>query len=252
VLGRAVGIQSVILDMARLPASGATIVFPLRDEGGLRHILADLDVGHAFDATAVHQLYWKLGEIIGQWMSEQQRLEVSPVAKALLSTAGNLSEISILLGGLEAGLHSDLEIAVSSRIAQYLALDPAVGSLARAQELISSFQQEAARIAHVCMVAVADLPEQSEERGRRALDWYDSFTSLLFDIADRAGVQPALRKDRITGARSGWLFETARALETFLYPYMRSPSAEACGSRLDRSKRRLQRGARQGRPVSAK
>jgi hypothetical protein len=121
VLGRAVDIQSVILDMARLPASGATIVFPLRDDGELHHILADLDVGHAFDARDVHDLYWNLGKIIGQWMSEQQRLEVSPVAKALLSTAGNLSAISVLLGGLEAGLHSDLEIAVSSRIAQYLA-----------------------------------------------------------------------------------------------------------------------------------
>jgi hypothetical protein len=242
----------VILDMARLPASGATIVFPLRDQADLHRVLSDLDVGHAFDANDVRELYWKLGEIIGQWMSEQQRLEVSPVAKALLSTAGNLSEVSLLLGGLEAGLHSDLDMAVASRIAEYLALDPAVGSLAKAQELISSFQQETARIAHVCMVAVADLPEQSEERGRRALDWYDNFASLLFDIADRAGVQPTLRKDRIAGARSGWLFKAAQAFETFLYPYMRSPSAEACGSRLDRSKRRLQRGARQGRPVSAK
>jgi hypothetical protein len=42
-------------------------------------------------------LYWKLGAIIGQWMSEQQRLEASAVGKALLSTARNLNEVSALL-----------------------------------------------------------------------------------------------------------------------------------------------------------
>lgn len=231
--------------MARLPASGATIASPLRGKGELHRVLSDLDVGHEFDAIAVHELYWKLGEIIGQWMSEQQRLEVSPVAKALLSTAKNLSEVSLLLGGLETGLHTDLEIAVASCTAKYLALDPAVGSLAKAEELISSFQQDAARMAHVCMVAHADLPDRPGERGRRALDWYDDFTALLLDIANKGGVKPTLRKDRGTRARSGWLFEAAQALETFLYPEMRSPSAEARGKRLERSQRRLRDAKRQ-------
>jgi hypothetical protein len=244
-------IKSVILYMGRLPATGARIASPCRDEAELHRVFSDLHVGHAFDSIAVHELYWKFGAVIGQWLSEQQRLEVSPIAKILLSTAKNLGEVSLLLGGLETGFHSEVEIAVAARTAKYLALDPAVGSYEKAQELISLFRQDANRIAHVCMVAVADLPEQSAQRGRRALYWYDDFTALLLDIADKAGIRPALRKDRGTGARSGWLFEAALALETFLYAQMRSPSAEACGSRLDRSKRRLQRGARD-RLLSAK
>ena len=94
--------------------------------------------------AAVHEFYLNLASIIGQWMSEQQRLDASSVAGSLLSTARSLNEASLALGGLETGIHSDLEIAVASRIAKYLALDPSVSSLAKAQEFISSFRQEAA------------------------------------------------------------------------------------------------------------
>jgi hypothetical protein len=231
--------------MVRLPASGARIATPRRNEGELHRVLSELRVGHSFDATTVHELYWKFGTVIGQWLSEQQRMEVSPIAKALLSTAKNLSEASLLLSGIETGFHSDLEIAVASRAVQYLALDPSVGSVEKAQKHISLFQQDAARIAHVCMVALADLPDRSGERGRPPLDWYNNFVALLLRIAEKAGVEPTLRKDRITGVRSGWLFEAAQALESFLYPEMRSPNPEACGKRLERSRRRLRDAKRQ-------
>jgi hypothetical protein len=231
--------------MPRLPVAGASIASPLQDEGELKRVLSDLGVDQVLSPTAVHELHLNLAAIIGQWMLEQQRLEVSSVAGSLLSTARSLNEASLILGGFETGFHSYLEITVASRIAQYLALLPGVNSLAEAQELISSFRQEAARIAHVCMVARADLPDRPEERGRRALRWYDDFTALLLDLANKAGVQPTLRKDRNTGVRSGWLFEAAQALEPFLYREMRSPSAEACGTRLDRSMRRLRQRTRQ-------
>lgn len=235
----------MILNVSRLPSSGATIASPLRDEGEFHRVLSDLHVGHAFDVTAVHEIYLQLGEIIGRWMAEQQRLEVSPVGKALVSIAKSLNEVSALLAGLETGIHSDLEIAVASRTAEYLAMDPTVASLDKARELVSAFQRDAARMAHVCMVARADLPNRAEKLGRRALQWYDPFTALLLQIAEKADLEPTLSKDRITGVRSGWLFEAAQALEAFLYPEMRSPSAEACGSRLDRSRRRLRRRTRQ-------
>jgi hypothetical protein len=224
--------------MPRLQTSGVTIATPHRGEGELHRVLSELHVGDAFDAAAVHDLYWKLGAIIGQWMSEQQRLEASSVAGSLLSTARGLNEASMVLSGCETGFHSDLEIAVASRIANYLALDPRVSSLAKAQDLISSFRQEAARIAHVCMVARADLPDRPEETGRRALEWYDDFTALLLDLANKAdGAQTRWRGlDRV---RIGWLLEAAQALESFLYREMRSPSAEACEKRLQRSRRRL-------------
>jgi hypothetical protein len=59
--------------------------------------------------------------------------------------AKNLNEVSALLAGLETGIHSDLEIAVASRTAEYLAMDPTVASLDEARELISAFQRDAAR-----------------------------------------------------------------------------------------------------------
>jgi hypothetical protein len=129
--------------------------------------------------------------------------------------------------------------------AEYLALDPTVGSHHKAEQLLSAFHQEAARVAHVCLVARADLPDSPGERGRSALDWYDDFTALLLDIAVTAGIEPALKKDRITRARSGWLFEAAQSLEPFLYREMRSPSPEACGKRLERSRTRLRERERQ-------
>jgi hypothetical protein len=95
------------------------------------------------------------------------------------------------------------------------------------------------------VAAYSALSDRSAERGRPVLDWYDDFTALLLDIANMAGVKPTMRKDRISGVRSGWLFEAAQALEPFLYPDMRSPSAEACGTRLERSMRRLRQRARQ-------
>jgi hypothetical protein len=231
--------------MTRLPAGGATVASPALGQRELNHALAALRVDEVLGQAAASEIYFDLATLIGRCLSERERLEISPVAKALLSTAKNLSEASQLLGGLETGIHTDFDIAVTSLIADYLAIDPTVGSTARAQELISSFRQEADRIAHVCLVARADLPAGPGERGRRALDWYDDFTSLLLNIANEAGVEPTLRKDRITGARSGWLLEAAQALEPFLYPEMRSPSAEACGKRLERSLRRLRGGKRQ-------
>jgi hypothetical protein len=224
--------------MTRLPASGARIDTPRRAKGELKAVLCDLRVAQVLDEAAQHELYWNLGEIIGQWSRERERLEVSPVAKALLSMANNLSEVSRLLGGLETGIHSDLEMAVSSRVANLLSMDPTVGSHS-AQDLLTSFRAEADRIAHVCMIAMAELPQVPGERGRWAYEWYDTFTALLLQIAEKAGVEPTLGKDRKTKVRTGWLLDAALAFETFLDRFMRSPSSEACGKRLERSLGRL-------------
>src|SRR3981189_52809 len=101
--------------MTRLPASGARIDTPRRAEGELKRVLCDLGLAQVLDEAAQHELYWNLGEIIGQWSRERERLEVSPVAKALLSMANNLSEVSRLLRGPETGIHSDLGLAASPR-----------------------------------------------------------------------------------------------------------------------------------------
>jgi hypothetical protein len=155
--------------MTRLPASGARIDTPRRAEEELKSVLCDLGLAQIFDGAAAHELYWKLGAIIGQWSREQERLEVSPVAKALLSTANNLSEVSRLLSGFETGIRSSLEIAVASQVVN--SMDPTISSQS-AQEALRSFCVEADRIAHVCLIAAADLPQAPGKRGRRAHEWY--------------------------------------------------------------------------------
>jgi hypothetical protein len=232
--------------MTRLSASGTAIAAPYKSKVELKRALSEqLHIGELFDLRTLDELYWKLGLVIAKWLSELARVEVSPVAKALLSTAQNLSEASTLLSGLEEGFHSEFATVVTSEVTKYLAFDPAVGSQSKACKVISAFQQDAARIAHVCMVARAGLPSQSGPRGRPALGWYDDFTALLIEIAEMAGVAPTLRKGRIDQVRSGWLFDAAQALEPFLYPEMRSPTAEACGKRLERSRKALGKPNRQ-------
>jgi hypothetical protein len=231
--------------MSRLPTSGTAFATPLKSKAALKDVLAEIKVGEAFNARAVDDLYSKIGLIIGKWLSEQSRAEGSTVAKLLLSAAHNLSEISTLLGGHETGLRSNIEMAVTSEATKYLALDPTVGSQPKARDFVSEFQQDARRMAHVCLIAGTALHDQTGSRGRPALDWYAEFTALLLEIAATGRVKSTLRKDRITEARGGWLFEAAWALEPFLYSEMRSPSAEACGKRLERSRKALRKASRQ-------
>jgi hypothetical protein len=87
--------------MARFPSSGSGIVSPIRVEAELGEVLADLCTSYTFDELAIDEIYLKLGIIVGKWLSEQERVEVDPIAKALLRMARNLSEVSHLMSGLE-------------------------------------------------------------------------------------------------------------------------------------------------------
>ena len=234
--------------MRRLAKRGASLLTPRRTEGDLKTALCELGVASRFDDAAIHNSYVRIAQVCGSWFSEQEATKSSPVSKALRSTGKILLEASQLFSGHETGLRTRVEIEVTSQVAGILALDPSVGSVGDAKTLISRFQEEAAKIGHACMVAYADLNRKAADEGRAPLLWYDEFTALLLDIAAKAEVDPTLGKDRITSARTGWLFEAARALEPFLFKFMRSPSAEACGKRLERSRRRLNRLKRQNPP----
>jgi hypothetical protein len=135
-----------------------------------------------------------------------------------------------------------------SQLATILALDPEVGSRQQADKLIASFRGDAAKLAHACLVVALDLKQTVGESGRPRAEWHDDFVALLLEVAETAGVEPRLSKDRISGARGGWLLDAAQALEAFLDPEMRSSSAEACGKRLERSKTRLRQKHRQNPP----
>ena len=111
-------------------------------------------------------------------------------------------------------------------------------SFQKADELISS-QEDPEKLAHACLIAACNLKKQVGKSGRPQANWHDDLTALLFDVAKKAGIQPNLWKHRSTEKRGGWLFDSARRLEFFLDRKMVAGGEEATGTRLDRSKRRL-------------
>jgi hypothetical protein len=231
--------------MARLPISGSTSCTPLRSKAELGNVLVELCPDGDFGESDTTEFYRELGGIIGQWSAEHDRLDISPLAKTFTVMGRELGAVAKILRAYATGIHEAHDIEVVSQLATILALDPEVGSRRHANKLIASFQGDAAKVAHACLVAARDLKRQVGKDGRPRSDWYDDFTSLLLKIAEAGGAKPQLGKDRITGAGYGWLLDAAQALETFLDPQMRSPSAEACGKRLERSKTRLQQKHRQ-------
>jgi hypothetical protein len=237
-----------ISKMRRLRISGASLVTPELGEAELRAALDGLGIGDRFDAKAARDIYERIAGVIGSWYAEQEAKDTSPVAKALLTTGRNLLEASRLLNGRQTGLRMSVELHATAEAIRLLALDPTVGSAEGAQTLLSNFQEQCAKIGQTCMVAYAGLSEKGTQQGRPPLLWYDEFTGLLLDIAEKAPVKPSVGKDRETGERTGWLFEAAQALEPFLVPWMRSQSAEACGKRLERSMKRLREIKRQKPP----
>jgi hypothetical protein len=231
--------------MARLPTSGATVATPLRGKADLRKLLIELCPDGKFSEADTNEIYGRLGRIIGQWSAEEDRLDIAPLAKTLTAMGKELEKVAEILSGHETGLHQIHDIAIVSQLAMILALDPEVGSRQQADKLIASFRGDAAKLAHACLVAARDLKQTAGESGRPQAEWHDEFVALLLEVAETAEVEPRLSKDRISGERVGWLLDAARALEAFLHPRMRSPSDEACGKRLERSKTRLKQEHRQ-------
>jgi hypothetical protein len=236
--------------MARLPISGSTVATPFRSIADLQRVLLELCPDWKFSESDIRKFYGRLARIIGQWSAEDNRLDIAPLAQTFTAMGKELKKVAEILSGHETGLHEIHDIAIVSQLAMILALDPEVGSRQQADKLIASFRGDAAKLAHACLVAARDLKETVGESGRPQAQWHDEFTALLLEVAETAGVEPRLSKDRISDARVGWLLNAAQALEAFLDPQMRSPSAEACGKRLERSKTRLKQKHRQN-PCSA-
>jgi hypothetical protein len=207
----------------------------------LKRVLSDLTGGHEFDDRSVNRYYVTLASFIGVWSSERRDPEAKSIEKKILEIADNLRDASASLAGLETGLRTDIETAASSRILNLMALDPTIGSKDAARELLETFRRNAERIAQFCGEAVAGLPTGPDRRGRKVHEWYDSFTKLLLDVAEKAGKRPTLHR-HLDDTPKGWRLDSAGQIETFLPREMRSPSDEARYKRLERSKNRLRAG----------
>ncbi len=79
--------------MSRLSVTGASTATPTRTEEELVQVLVDLGAGRAFGDDAVHELHSRLAKIVGEWLSEQHRLEVSSVGRELLVIAKSLDQV---------------------------------------------------------------------------------------------------------------------------------------------------------------
>jgi hypothetical protein len=228
--------------MKQLHIRGTSFVTPELGQSELEHALAKLGVAAVFSEADIHQTYMEIAGVYGAWLAEEESKEVSSVATALRRTGKNLIEASMLLSGRQTGLRNQVELEVTSRLIEIMGQDPTVED---SEKLIAAFQREAARVGEACLIAYADLDRKALNDGRAPMVWYDEFTAILLRIAKKAGIDPNLNKDRIEHTRGGWLFNAAQALEPFLHRYMRSPSPEACGKRLERSCKRLLNSDRQ-------
>jgi hypothetical protein len=224
--------------MRKLPIR-TTLVTPERHETELKSALNRIGLAAVLSDEDIHAVYMDLAQICGAWSAEKASMGASTVSQALSRTGKNLTEASRLFSGFETGLRSAVESEATSLAAEILALDPTVGGLNQAKKLIASFRKDAAKMGHACLVAYADLARKAEKEGRYKLLWYDDFTALLLRLANKAGIKANLNKRRDNQQRGGWLFEAAQTLEEFLLPAMRSPSPEACGKRLEVSRKRL-------------
>jgi hypothetical protein len=234
--------------MARLPTRGSTVSTPLLGKVDLRRVLHELCPGADFSESDIQEFYRRLGRIIGQWSAEHSRLDIAPLVKTLTLLGSQLTGAAKTLSGHETGLHEIHDIEIVSQLTSILALDPEVGTRLQADKMIASFRNDAAKIAHACLVTAHDLDQQVGKSGRPPSEWYDDFTPMLLEIAKLAGVEPRLLKNRISGEREGWLVDAAWALEALLDPEMRSPTREACGKRLERSLKTIKQLHRQNPP----
>jgi hypothetical protein len=225
--------------VARLPTSGVSLASPDGTVEDRAKILAQVGLRDRFKTAEVKALHFRLARIVGTWTAEMGRLEGKPIVRNLHSLGRDLLDAAAALQTIEGGFQQSEPLETTLRVAEYLSLDPDVGSIKKAQELLGRFRIIAAQIGQASLVAAADIARQPGERGRPNLDWHDQFTALLLEIAEKANVKPTLGRDRITDKRTGWLLKSARALEKLLPRAMRSQSLDACAQRLERSRRRL-------------
>lgn len=191
-----------------------------------------------FTDSDLDKIYSKLGEIIGSWLQERGRLNKLPLLKDLRVVSNHLNAIFQTLEGGETGFHSSEQVEVVVCLRQGLATVPAIGSINNAHATVQQFRELTNSMMDAARVAIDKLKQEEGNKGRPSLGWYDDFTALLVAIARKAGTDPTLNVNRITGEPEGWLFDAARKLEGFLDWDMRSMSPDACLKRLQRGLKR--------------
>jgi hypothetical protein len=130
-------------------------------------------------------------------LPSRDRLDIAPLQAALTAIGKSLDKIEKTFAARQTGLREIHDIQIVSQLAKILAVNPEIGSQQRADDLIASFQRDAARIGDACRIAAIDFGWADGKAGRPKLQWYDDFTALLLKIARRGGVKPRFGKDQV-------------------------------------------------------
>src|SRR5258708_34054221 len=96
--------------MARFLVSGAASHTPHRGKADLGPVLVDFCPNARFSDSDIDACYGRLGSIYGKWSSEQDGLEIAPIAKQLMKTSKELNAVTRLLHGHEPGIRNTQDI----------------------------------------------------------------------------------------------------------------------------------------------
>ena len=233
--------------MVRIPAQGAQLEMPPALPEHLNHVVEPLNMTFGlnitFEPDMQKEIFFALSAVRGRYAQERDRPDIADVVARLRKLKAALDTATGILSALQPGFSQTDEktrVAVGTLI-ELLAINPEVGSPAKAHETIAAFLTLSDYLAEACAINVEVLRRIRGEPGRPQYDWYDEFTDLLWAIAHRFGIKPSIETDRITGERKGPFLMLALLMEEFLLPEMRSTGPDACAKRLERSLRRLRR-----------
>jgi hypothetical protein len=235
-------------DLTRRGSSIATANITEREFAGI--------IEHVNDWTGLNveprgEVYALLRErlpfVAGKYWGEVQRVQRQPVleralADALRTVTGQLSPLH---GGMQLG--EDTEVLNLLRDA----VDEAhKGRHPHPREVLETSLKIVEGLETYCERALVRVALAPAKRGRKANEWYDEFVILMSEVARRLGVKVTTagnwNRDPHSTPFTVLVFET----EKFLPEGARSPSEEACGKRIDESRKRLRSGRGNSRRTS--
>jgi hypothetical protein len=137
--------------MVRLSPQGAIVATQYRQQQKIGGCLATL--GILIDAAGIVEVYQALCLIVGQWCSEKEPLKSAAVADAFVSVGRQPEKPGQPLTDTRPVCATPIEIVC--HLTEYISLDPKVGSITAAKDLLASFVHNASTIAISSMYATA-------------------------------------------------------------------------------------------------
>jgi hypothetical protein len=234
--------------MAQVMSTGSSWASLYECENSLARVVSDLGLP-PLSSSDEEDIRSTLGHVIGRGLARiavtkklnpEAKLQTKDIGGVLRAIARDFRSHERTLRGRQTGLRQSFEIEVANRIREVLSKNPEIKI--EADEFLSDSCDRIGAISDACLIAARDLELNRAEAGKKAIDWFDDFTRVLVNVAEKNGIRPTIENDRDTGKPKGRFFELAAGFERLLYPEMRSPSPSALAKRLSRSLARLKHG----------